>query len=67
MTILAVGAHPPDDLYHPDHNTTGKIVNDTGLMGTIPNIKTDSWLPLEENQPIWPRHQSAPWLCFQFW
>lgn len=34
--------HPLDDLYHPDHNTTGKIVNDVALMGTIPNIKTES-------------------------
>lgn len=33
---------PSDDLYHPDHNTTGKIVNDVALMGTIPNIKTES-------------------------
>ena len=34
--------HPLDDLYHTDHNTTGKIVNDVALMGTIPNIKTES-------------------------
>ena len=48
-----VVTHPPDDLYHPDHNTTGKIVNDTGLMGTIPNIKTDS-----------PPCLDTPYLCF---
>ena len=45
--------HPLDDLYHPDHNTTGKIVNDIGLMGTIPNIKTDS-----------PPCLDTPHLCF---
>lgn len=31
----------PDNDYHPDHTTTGRIVWDTHVMVTVPNIKTD--------------------------
>ena len=33
--------HDPENDYHPDHVTSGRIIWDTHVMVTVPNIKTD--------------------------
>ena len=34
--------HWPEDLYNPDHSTTGQVANDVALMVTVPNIVTEA-------------------------